>query len=40
VAGFRDIERARWRESAPVPPKRSINITLGLERTAVSVALK
>jgi type VI secretion system protein VasD len=40
VAGFRDIERARWRESAAVPPKRSVNIVLGLERAAVSVALK
>ena len=40
VAGFRDIEHARWRESAPVPPKRSVNIVLGLERSAVTVALK
>jgi type VI secretion system protein VasD len=40
VAGFRDIEHARWRESAPVPPKRTVNIVLGLEPTAVSVALK
>jgi type VI secretion system protein VasD len=40
VVGFRDIEHARWRESAPVPPKRTVNIVLGLERTAVSVALK
>jgi type VI secretion system protein VasD len=40
VAGFRDIEHARWRESAPVPPKRSVNVVLGLERSAVTVALK
>jgi type VI secretion system protein VasD len=40
AAAFRDLEHARWRQAAPVPAKRTVNITLGLEVGAVTVALK
>jgi type VI secretion system protein VasD len=46
VAAFRDLEHARWRQAAPIPPKRTlsitstISITLGLETEAVTVGLK
>jgi type VI secretion system protein VasD len=40
VAAFRNLERARWRQAAPIPAKRSIAITLGLEQEAITVGLK
>ena len=40
VAAFRDLEHARWRQAAPVPSKRSIRVTLGLEQQAVTVAIE
>ena len=41
VAAFRDLERARWRQSAPLPDKKtSLKITLGLQAEAVTVAIE
>jgi type VI secretion system protein VasD len=40
AAAFRDLERARWRQASPVPVKRTISISLGLEAKAVTVGLE
>ncbi|HXJ84303.1 MAG TPA: type VI secretion system lipoprotein TssJ [Candidatus Methylomirabilis sp.] len=40
VAAFRDLENSRWRQSAPVPAKKSDTITVGIEAQAVTVAIK
>jgi type VI secretion system protein VasD len=40
VAAFRDLEGSRWRQTAPVPGKRSPSITVGIEARAVTVAVK
>jgi type VI secretion system protein VasD len=40
VAAFRDLENSRWRQSAAVPAKREVTITVGVEARAVTVAIK
>jgi type VI secretion system protein VasD len=40
VAAFRDLENSRWRQAAPVPAKRSVTLTIGIEARAVTVAVK
>lgn len=40
AAAFRDLENARWRSSAPVPAKRAVAITVGVEASAVTMAVK
>ncbi len=40
VGAFRDLDQARWRQSVPVPSKRSPTITIGLQARAVTVAVK
>lgn len=40
VAAFRDLENSRWRQAAPVPAKREVTITVGIEARAVTVAIK
>ena len=40
VAAFRDLEGSRWRQTAPVPDKRSPTITIGIDARAVMVAVK
>jgi len=40
VGAFRDLEQARWRQTVPVPPKRSPTITVALQARAVSLELK
>jgi type VI secretion system protein VasD len=40
VAAFRDIETARWRQSAAVPTKRRPTLTVGVEAQAVTVVIQ
>ncbi len=40
VAAFRDLENSRWRQAAPVPAKRGVTLTIGIEARAVTVAVK
>ena len=40
IAAFRDLENSRWRQAAPVPPKKAVTIAIGLEARAVSMAMK
>jgi type VI secretion system protein VasD len=40
VAAFQDLEKSRWRQTAPVPAKRGITLTVGIEARAVTVILK
>ena len=40
VAAFRDLEQARWRQTAPVPKKSKPSITIGLQARAVIVTVK
>ena len=40
VAAFRDLENSRWRSAVPVPPKRSVTLTIDIEARAVTVAVK
>ena len=40
VAAFRDLEQARWRQTAPVPKKSKPSITIGLQARAVMVTVK
>lgn len=40
VAAFRDLEKSRWRQAAPVPAKRGVTLTIGIETQAVTLAVK
>ena len=40
VGAFRDLEQARWRQTAPVPKKSKPTITIGLQARAVTVTVK
>ena len=40
VGAFRDLEQARWRQTAPVPKKSKPSITIGVQARAVTVAVK
>jgi type VI secretion system protein VasD len=40
AAAFRDLEKSRWRQTVPVPPKGSATITIAIEARAVSVNVK
>lgn len=40
IAAFRDLENSRWRQVAPVPPKKAVTIAIGVEARAVSMAVK
>ena len=39
VAAFRDLEKSRWRQAAPVPAKRDVTLTIGIETQAVTMAV-
>lgn len=40
VAAFRDLENSRWRQAVPVPAKREVGLTVGVETQAVTVTVK
>jgi type VI secretion system protein VasD len=40
MAAFRDLENSRWRQTAAVPAKKAVTITIGLDAKAVTIALK
>jgi type VI secretion system protein VasD len=40
AAAFRDLENARWRQSAAVPAKGGPTISIGLEALAVTLVVK
>lgn len=40
VGAFRDLDQARWRQTAPVPPKKSATITIGIQSRAVTLDVK
>lgn len=40
AAAFRDLENARWRQAAPVPAKRGVALTVGVEALAVTMVVK
>ena len=40
VAAFRDLENSNWRQAAPIPAKRDVTLTVGIEARAVTVAVK
>jgi type VI secretion system protein VasD len=40
IAAFRDLENARWRQSAPVPKKGSPTVTIAIEPKTVTVTVK
>jgi type VI secretion system protein VasD len=40
AAAFRDLEKARWRQAAPVPAKRGVALTIGVEALAVTMVVK
>lgn len=40
VAAFRDLENSRWRQTASVPAKRQVTLTIGVEAKAVTMAVK
>ena len=40
VGAFRDLEQSRWRQTVPVPSKKSPTITIGLQARAVTIAVK
>jgi type VI secretion system protein VasD len=40
VAAFRDIETARWRQTAVVPAKRRPTLTVGVQAQAVTVVIQ
>jgi type VI secretion system protein VasD len=40
VAAFRDLENSRWRQAVPVPAKREVTLTVGVEARAVTVTVK
>jgi type VI secretion system protein VasD len=40
AAAFRDLENSSWRQSAPVPAKKQVTLTVGIEAHAVTVAIK
>jgi type VI secretion system protein VasD len=40
VAAFRDLEKARWRHAMPVPSKRRVTVTIGIQAQAVTLAVK
>jgi len=39
VAAFRDLENARWRQTTPVPAKRSVAVSIAIDAKAVTVAV-
>jgi type VI secretion system protein VasD len=40
VAAFRDLENSRWRQAVPVPAKREVALTVGVEAGAVTLTVK
>jgi type VI secretion system protein VasD len=40
VAAFRDLENSRWRQAVPVPAKREVALTVGVEAQAVTLTVK
>jgi type VI secretion system protein VasD len=40
VVAFRDLENSRWRQAVPVPAKREVTLTVGVEARAVTVTVK
>jgi type VI secretion system protein VasD len=40
VAAFRDLENSAWRQAVPLPGKRGVTLTIGVEARAVTLTLK
>ena len=40
VAAFRDLENSRWRQTAALPAKKNVTVTIGIEAKAVTMAVK
>jgi type VI secretion system protein VasD len=40
VAAFRDLENSRWRQTALVPAKRDITLTIDIEARGITMAVK
>ena len=40
AAAFRDLENARWKQVAPVPPKKEPSVNIDVDGTAITVAIK
>lgn len=40
VAAFRDLENSTWRQAVPLPGKRDVTLTIGVEVRAVTLTLK
>lgn len=40
AAAFRDLENSRWRQAAPLPPRGSPTVVIGIDAQAVTVAVK
>jgi type VI secretion system protein VasD len=40
VGAFRDLEQARWRQTAPVPKKGSATIAIGVQSRAITLDVK
>jgi type VI secretion system protein VasD len=40
VAAYRDIERSRWRATAPVPPNQTTIMSVSIDAADVSIAAK
>ena len=40
IAGYRDIERSRWRASAPVPLNETTIVTIAVQEKDISIVKK
>jgi type VI secretion system protein VasD len=40
VVAFRDLENSRWRQAVPIPTKREVAVTVGVEARAVTLTVK
>ena len=40
VAAFRDLENARWKQTAPVPDKKEPSVAIAVEEAGISVSIK
>ena len=40
AAAFRDLENSRWRQTAPIPASREVTINVGIDKQAVTMAVK
>lgn len=40
VGAFRDLDQSRWRQTVPIPVKKSATITIGIQARAITLAVK